>query len=360
MTDYNPHCCNGPDGFPAADYQELHCSRGVDRRTVLKGMAALAGLGMLPAWSGLARADTRRVRLAFCSQLLCVVPYEATRAAGFFAEEGLDVELVYTRGGGAALQALNGGAVDYAATSFDAALNAYANGAQIKRFATTGRLPLFALASSPRNADEIRAVEDLRGTTIGVAALGTADHALALFLLKQAGVPADEVEFATLGTNLYHALRLGQVDAGMVQEPSLSMLTEQGANMLMNGMDLEDAERYLGGAYEFMGVSVRSDEIEERREEMQALGRALRKGLLFTREADVQDLVDALPQELVAGGDIERLKGALERYRTSLYPIEVTIDPDAAERVIRSQLDAEILERRIELDEIMDRTVLGS
>lgn len=72
----------------------------------------------------------------------------------------------------------------------------------------------------------------------------------------------DTVEFATLGTNLFHALRLGQVDAGMVQEPSLSMLTEQGASLLFNAMDLEDAEAYFGGAYEFMGVSVRRDEPE--------------------------------------------------------------------------------------------------
>ncbi len=358
MTRIRQQCCGGPQDDQTAE--EILVSRGVDRRTVLKGMAALAGLGLVPGAATLAQASGRRVRLAFCSQLLCVVPYEATRAAGFFAEEGLDVELVYTRGGGAALQALNGGAVDYAATSFDAALNAYANGARITRFATTGRLPLFALASSPRNADEIQDVADLRGKTIGVAALGTADHALALFLLKQAGVPADEVRFATLGTNLYHALRLGQVDAGMVQEPSLSMLTEQGATMLMNGMDLADAERYLGGAYEFMGVAVRTQEIDERREEMQALGRALRKGLLFTREAAVEDLVAALPQELVAGGDIDRLKGALERYRESLYPTEVNIDLEAAERVVRSQMDAGILERHIPLEEIMDTTLLGS
>ncbi|MEX0730403.1 MAG: ABC transporter substrate-binding protein [Aquisalimonadaceae bacterium] len=353
-------CCNGNEPTQSV-VEELHVSRGVDRRTVLRGMAAMAALGIMPGMSGMAMAQAgKRIRLAFCSQLLCVVPYEVTRAAGFFAEEGLDVELVYTRGGGAAIQALNGGAVEYAATSFDAALSAYANGARIVRFATTGRLPLFALATSPRTAEEITSVADLRGKKIGVAALGTADHAMALFLLSEAGVPPSEVEFATLGTNLFHALRLGQVDAGMVQEPSLSMLTDQGANMLVNAMDIDDARKHFGGAYEFMGVAVHRDQLEARRTEMQAMARALRKGLIYTREAPVQELVDALPGELVAGGDIERLKGALDRYRKSLYPTEVTIDLEAADRVMRTQLAAEILKEPIDLADLMDTSVLGT
>lgn len=355
-------CCN--EIQPPAGDQELdvlHISRGVSRRAVLKAMGATAGALAL---SGMMRpghaAELKQIRLAFCSQLLCVVPYEATRAAGFFEEEGLDVELVYTRGGSAALQALNGGAVDYAATSFDAALSAYANGANIMRFATTGQLPLFALVSSPETADSTTGIEALRGKTIGVAALGTADHALALFLLGQAGVQENEVEFATLGTNLYHALRLGEVDAGMVQEPALSLLQEKGARVLVNGMDLDDAERYLGGPYEFMGVSVRRDEREERGDEMRALARALVKGLAYVQEASPADLVDHLPKEIITGGDRERVALTLERYRASLYPREVTINRQACERVMDAHLKAGIQDERVDLDQILDPSIVGS
>lgn len=354
------NCCDGDRAPVSAEPDVLHVSRGISRRTVLKAMGATTGLVFL---SGLGRrgfAANRKIRLAFCSQLLCVVPYEATQKAGFFAEEGLDVELVYTRGGSAALQALNGGAVDYAATSFDAAVNAYANGADIVRFATTGRLPLFALVTSPDSAGAINGVEDLRGRKIGVAALGTSDHALALFLLDQAGVPESEVEFATLGTNLYHALRLGQVSAGMVQEPALSLLQEKGARVLMNGMDLDDARRHLGGAYEFMGVAVRRGEREERMEEMRALGRALAKGLRYVQQAPPADLVDALPEELIAGGDPGRLERTLERYRSSLYPTEVTIDRSACQRVVDAHLKAGIQKDPIDLDRILDFSVITS
>lgn len=334
----------------------LHVSRGVSRRAVLKAMAAGAGAAVLggPVFG----KQGKHIKLAFCSQLLCVVPYEATRAAGFFAAEGLDVELVYTRGGGAALQALNGGAVDYAATSLDAALNAFSKGADIVRFATTGRLPLFALATSPGRADEIKSVEDLRGKTVGVSALGNADHALALFLLDQAHVPEKQVRFATLGTNLYHALRLGQVEAGMVQEPALSLLENQGARVIFNGMDLQDARRRLGGAYEFMGVAVRRREAEARRAEMKRLAAALEKGLRYVQQAPVADLVDALPKELIAGGDRAALARTLKRYRASLYPTEVTIDVAAARRVMDAHLKAGIQKAPVDLKRLLDTSLV--
>lgn len=328
------------------------------RRTFIKGaLGTLAGLAL---GSRLSLAELKQVRLAFCGQLLCVVPYEFTRAQGFFAEEGLEVELIYTRGGNAAMQALVGGAVEYAATSFDVALQAFANGAPIARFATTGRLPLFALATAPRSAEVIDGIAALAGRTVGVSALGNADHVLALFLLKRAGVDANRVNFATLGTNLFDALRLGQVDAGMVQEPALSLLQAAGSRVLFNAMELSEAEAVLGGPYEFMGVSVRRDELAARFEEMRALARALERGLIALQLAPVEELIAALPPELIAGGDARQLEAMLARYRRSLYPDTVAIDLEANARVLESQLAAGVLAAPVDLHALLHFDVAGS
>ena len=151
----------------------------VDRRGVLKASAGLAGLALASGTTGVRAQEA--VKLAFCSQLLCVTPYEFTRAAGFFEEEGLSVELVYARGGNAAMQAMVGGAVDYAATSFDVAVQAFANGADIRRFATTGRLPLFALAVAPGRGRGHRVAERPAGQDRrGLGARQRRPHAAAL------------------------------------------------------------------------------------------------------------------------------------------------------------------------------------
>src|SRR6184192_3514966 len=153
----------------------------VSRRSMFKGAALIASV-MPAVQPGPAGAQQKQIKLAYCSQLLCGVPYEVARTAGHFKNHGLAVELVYTRGGSAAMQALVGGAVDYAATSLDVALTAYANaGADIRRFVVTGRLPLFALVTAPKTAGAITTIRGLEGKTVGISGLGNADHALTIY-----------------------------------------------------------------------------------------------------------------------------------------------------------------------------------
>ena len=330
-----------------------------DRRTTLKALVGMTGILAVTAGGPRVSAAATKVRLAFCGQLLCVVPYEVTRARGHFGDQDLDVELVYTRGGTAAMQALVGGAVDYAGTSFDVALQAVAHGAQIRRFASTGRLPLFALATSPKRSEALKTVKDLQGTTVGVSALGNADHVLLQFLLERAGVDVKKVRYATIGTNVFEALRLGHVDAAMVQEPALSLTVRAGGRELVNFMDIEQARRHLGGAYEFMGVSVRAKEREQRLPEMRRLAAALKKGLADTKAISPDEIVAALPKPLIAGGDVAQLKTIIARYRASLYPEKVTIDVAAAERVVKSQELAQILQPgKVDLGTLLDTKAL--
>ena len=333
----------------------------LDRRTALKGILGVAGVIAVSSGSPVAlAADATKLKLAFCGQLLCVVPYEVTRARGHFAEQGLDVELVYTRGGGQAMQALVGGAVDYAGTSFDVALQAASKGAQIKRFASTGRLPLFALAVAPKNKATITTVKALAGKTVGVSGLGNADHALMLYLLQHEGVDPKSVSFAILGTNILETVRLGQVDAAMVQEPALTLIVEAGGGDLFNAMDLRQATRMLGGAYEFMGVAVRTEERDRRLPEMRKLSAALKKGLADTRTISADEIIAALPKALLAGSDVTQLKQIITRYRDSLYPDVVTIDRPSAERVLKAQEVANILKPgEVDLAKLLDIAVLG-
>lgn len=333
----------------------------LDRRTALKGMLGIAGVIAVSSGSPVALAqNATKLKLAFCGQLLCVVPYEVTRARGHFAEQGLDVELVYTRGGNQAMQALVGGSVDYAGTSFDVALQAFSKGAKIKRFASTGRLPLFALAVAPKNKRSITTIKALEGKTVGISGPGNADHALMLYLLQHEGADPKKVRFATLGTNIMDAVKLGQVDAAMVQEPALSLIVEAGGVDLFNAMKIEHANAMLGGAYEFMGVAVRTEERERRLPEMKKLAAALKKGLADTRKISADEIIAALPKPLLAGSDVSELKEIIVRYRDSLYPEDVTLDTASAERVMKAHEAAEILKPgSLDLAQLLDRVALG-
>jgi NitT/TauT family transport system substrate-binding protein len=343
-------CCD-PD-------QALKPAKTLRRRAVLTGAAALAA-GTLAAPMGRARASGKSLKLAFCSQLLCIIPYTVAKSQGFYEKEGLDLELVYSRGGGVAMEALVGGAVDYGATALDVALAAYGKGAPIKRFLSTGKLPLFALVVAPKMAARITTLKDLEGKTVGVSGLGNADHALALFLLKQAGADTGKVQFATLGPNLLEALRQNAVDAGLVQEPALTLIVGSGGRVLVNAMDAADAKKYLGGNYEFMGVAVRAPEIPARREEMKALGRALQSGLAAVQTLSPDELVKSLPPEMTTGADTGQMRDILARYRASLYPNSVKIDLAAAGRVAASLKVAGLLPPNADSSGLYDTSIAG-
>jgi NitT/TauT family transport system substrate-binding protein len=330
-----------------------------DRRTIVKGMLAVAGGLAFSSCRPAPAPGVTVLRLAFCGQLLCVIPYEVARARGHFAEQGFEVELVYTRGGNAAMQALAGGSVDYAGTSFDVALQAVANGVAIRRVVSTGRLPLFALAVAPHRVNAISAVEHLEGRTVAISSLGNADHALILFLLEQAGVDASRVNFATIGTNIFDAVRIGQVDAAMVQEPALTLIVEAGGRELVNFMDLDQARRHLGGAYDFMGVAVRAGEREARLTQIRRLAAALAAGLADTRSIPTREIIAALPAALLAGSNVAQLEAIIERYRRSLYPEDTMIDVEAARRVVRAQEIAGLLKAgAVNLDTLLDTSAL--
>jgi NitT/TauT family transport system substrate-binding protein len=325
------------------------------RRTVLKGAVALAGTLAAPR----ARAAGKPVKLAFCSQLLCIIPYEVARAHGYYTKAGLDVELVYARGGGAAMQALVGGAVDYGATALDVALEAYSKGAPIQRFVSTGKLPLFALAVAPKEAKTITSIKALEGHTVGISGLGNADHALCLYLLHEAGADASRVRFAAMGPNLLQALRLGQVDAGMVQEPALTLVEKSGGRVLANLMRTADAKKFLGGNYEFMGVAARASEIAHRTDEMKALAVALSGALKAVQTLSADDLVKSLPPEMTTGADTGAMRDILAKYRASLYPTTVKIDLAAANRVARALEIAGLLPRDAKTSGLYDTAIAG-
>jgi NitT/TauT family transport system substrate-binding protein len=331
----------------------------VTRRLLFKGAGLVAGI--IPAVRPYpSAAQGRQIKLAYCSQLLCGVPYEVARSSGIFKNHGLDVQFVYTRGGAAAMQALVGGAVDYAATSLDVAMQAYANvGADVRRFAVTGRLPLFALVTAPKTANQIQSIKDLEGKTIGITALGTADHALTLYLLKQAGADAKKVQFATMGVNLLEALRQGQVEAGLVQEPALTLLKRSGARVLMNAMDLEQAKHYLGGSFEFMGVAVRGKDIEQRKAEMVALTKALADALKALRGMSGDQLSAAFPKEMTTGLDLKEFGQIIVEHRDSLYPETVTIDLEAAKRVQQSLVVGGLIKPDANISGLLDTSIAG-
>ncbi len=296
-----------------------------------------------PSVAAPAARTLETVELAFCSAVMCILPFEVARQRGFFAAEGLDVNLTYMRGGTQAMNALVAGSLDFVGTGFDLVVQTVAKGKPVLMIGTTSRLPFFALVASPR-ATGIRSVTDLAGKKIGVANLGTTDQLLSQYVLVKEGVDPASVEFVALGPNIYEQLVRGQVEAAMLQEPALTLTERAGGRALVNFMRLEDSQRFLGGPYQFMGLHSRPDALTTKAETARKLVRGLGRANRWILDNPGSAIVQAAPSELVAGGDVEVFAASLDRYKKDLYPPSPRISTEWVQVVIDVQQQSGALE----------------
>jgi NitT/TauT family transport system substrate-binding protein len=356
----------------------------VTRRTLLRGTAQVAALASLaacapgapsgspparpeppsapaaaPAASAPSGGKLQSLELAFCSQVLCILPFEVARQRGFFEAEGLDVSLVYMRSGTQAMNALLAGSLDWIGTPMDLVVQAVAKGKPAVMLASTSQLPFFALMIGPRTSG-VQTTRDLAGKTIGVANLGSTDQLLAQYLLTREGVDPSSVEFVAFGANLYEQLARGQVEAGMVQEPSLSLLERTGGRVLVNFMRLDDARRYLGGPYQFMGLNTRPDVLATEADTGRKLIRGLIRANRWMLENPGASIAKAIPEDLVAGGEVELFGDILDKYKRDLYPPDGKLAAESVQRVIEVQQSSGAIEpgQTVRTDEVFTNQYL--
>src|SRR5206468_10896021 len=113
---------------------------------------------------------------------------ELGQKAGFFAKQGLTLELLYTQGAGETLQAVISGSVDLGlGVGTAGVLGAFAKGAPVRAIANsmTGADDLFwyVPASSP-----VKSLQDAAGKTIAYSTTGSSTHITVLVFGRQAGV----------------------------------------------------------------------------------------------------------------------------------------------------------------------------
>ena len=286
-----------------------------------------------------------KVDLAFCSQVLCILPFEVARQRGYFAEEGLDVNLIYMKGGPPAITALLAKQLDFVGTPIDLVVRATDEGKPLVMVTSTSRLPFFALITSPAQAGTVQSIKDLQGKKVGVGTVGSTDDLLLRYLLQKNGLQPDDVETIGLGPNLFEQVMSGQVDAGMVQEPSLTLGTRQGSRVLINFMNLKDTEEQLGGAYQFMGLNTRPDVLEDPKkvEQLRGISRGLIRANQWMLENPGAEIVKFAPEELVAPNRVEVFVAAIDQYKADLYPSDGLLNAESVARVIDVQRQAGLI-----------------
>lgn len=198
------------------------------RRTFAVRRNVVCGLGILcvlfgaasPAWSAAARTKIIVVvphRILFTVAL----PVYVAQEKGFYRENNIDVDAVFTRGGGENVQAVvSGDAQIGLGTGTLAVISAFVKKAPIKIAAAeiTGLDAIWYVQGNT----PIRRLEDLAGKKIAYSRPGSSTHMGALAIadqIKAKGLKPPEV--VSLGgiPEVYTAVRTGQADSGWSVPP---------------------------------------------------------------------------------------------------------------------------------------------
>ena len=183
----------------------------VSRKTFLAGVAATAAAS--PALS--ARAAGSTIRLGY-SAWPGWFPWKVAEAKGFFAKNGVDVQMVWFDDYTASISALSAGKIDGNSETTNDAISAIAGGAPRTVVLTNdnsdGNDQVIAKLAIP-------SVRGLAGKNVAVE-FGLVDHFLLLLALQKAGVQQSAVHIKPLPTDkAAAAFAGGKVDACSVFAP---------------------------------------------------------------------------------------------------------------------------------------------
>lgn len=271
-----------------------------------------------------AQAQLRKMRLAYVSPSGAVATPWIAKEAGLFRKYGVDMDLLFIRGGSTLMQALVSGQIDIAHLAANPAMEAAMAGAPVVLVANVLNTPVgFYLMAQPG----IKSLEDLKGNRLGISRFGSATDLLTRIVLAQHHlVPDQDVTLVQLGgiPEIAAGLKAKVVKAGFVSSPLNIPLREMGYGILVDfAHDVP---------FPFGSFSTRKAVIEEKDQALLGTMKALSEAVKIYR-TDRQFSLKVL-QKYTRESDPKKLNLTYDTYAPYLEKIPY-VDMKGVENVFR-------------------------
>ena len=177
-------------------------------------------------------------RVGFPSLATGFAPSWVAADKGIWRKHGIDVELIFLRGGSRTVSALIGGSVDFIIGSDLGITTAILQGAALTRVGVTTNTLGYSMVVQPG----IKTVRDLKGKIIGITPGRDAAYARVVKLLRDNGMDAaKDVTFLSVGDGgpaaRVAALSSGVIHATMFTPPS-DMISEKAGMRILTKIDV--------------------------------------------------------------------------------------------------------------------------
>ena len=251
------------------------------RSTSLSLLSSFAAASVLP---GHARAaDLQHLRVSMAAQHALYAPYLIPIEKGYYAQEGLVLDVTIASGG-VATPALMSNTLDIS-TSTPSVLSPALRGAPLKILYTMASRSQYQLWSADPS---IKTLRDLKGKQVGVMARGDSYEISVRLALLKAGLPLDWVNYTPLGNDAAQqaALLSGALPAVSTTDAEAEAVRDSGG--LKNGHLLYDMHKSLPMPYS--GIAVTESFLQTHRDALHGFLRATMKGVRYMKKFKAQTI----------------------------------------------------------------------
>lgn len=299
------------------------CVRWLASAVLGAGLPSVQAQSRLLVPAAAPRAAVGRVQLAVENKAaFCYLPLTVAERLGYFAAEGLDVQVRELPEPGQALQALLSGAVQSLSGPYSLAVRLQARGQTYPSIVLQGRAPQVVLGVSRKTLGAFRGIRDLRGRKVAVTALGSASHRLMQVLLSAARMDSDEVQYVAMSSAsaVVAAFRSGQVDAICYTDPVITQLEQDGGlRVVADTRTVRGNADVFGGPMPAGCLSVSAEYLATHGAECQALVDAMVHALKWLQTAGPSDIIKTVPESYFLG-DRALYLAAFSRAREAWAP----------------------------------------
>ncbi|MFJ1705959.1 ABC transporter substrate-binding protein [Kitasatospora sp. NPDC088346] len=250
------------------------------------------------------------------------LPAMLTQRLGFFAEAGVNVELLSEPAGVNATTALLAGDVQGAVGFYDHTIDLQAKGKNVESVVQFSQAPGEVEVVSAKQAAAIRTGADFKGKKLGVTSIGSSTDFLTKYLAVKNGVPVSEFSPIAVGAGqtFIAAMQQGSIDAGMTTDPTVAtILSKQIGTVLYDMRTPEGSRAALGGLYPSSSLYMNTEWVEKNKDTTQKLANALVKTLKWMSTHSPAEIAAQMPADYAQGGAdqyAEAIKATLPMFTT--------------------------------------------
>jgi len=283
---------------------------------------SILAAALLAASSRQAPASERITVMVGGIDKIIYLPVKLAERLGYFADQGLDVELRSEWSGIHGVDVLLVGSVQGVVGFYDHTIYMQAQGKAVESVVQFAQAPGEVELVSVRLPGTVRSMADLKEGGLGVTGLGSSTQFLSRYLLLSAGLKLAQFTFVPVGTGdtFIEAMNRGTIIAGMTTEPTASRMLDAGqARVLVDLRTPEDTAKALGGPYPAACLYMQTSWVNHHKPEVQGLVNALVRALHYIQTHTASEIAAQLPPELYAGDKATYVK-ALARSKPIFIP----------------------------------------